>query len=162
MRGMMLAACALASTVFASLTPAHAQQQPPSQERGVDACLERAGSSLMKMQACKGQFVDPCMDNDAASTTAGAVMCWQAEAALWRAQMERAFIRARDGASPVRAGALATSQERWSAWRDAECEYRALVYEGGSLARVVRAQCVADLTADRAIAFLYAERNADQ
>lgn len=157
MRGM-LAALAMAFAAFAGLTPAHAQQQ---QADGLTACLERAGPSHMKMQACKGRLAGPCSETDSGSTTGGAMLCWQAEAAAWRSELDAALARARDGASLARGEALALSQERWTAWRDAECRYRALIYEGGSLARVVAAQCVADVTADRAIAFLYEERNAD-
>lgn len=90
------------------------------------------------------------------------MFCWQGEVAVWRSQLSAALDRARDGATPARAEALAQSQERWTAWLEAECRYRALMYEGGSLARVIAAHCVADLTADRAIAFLYEERNADR
>lgn len=160
MRGI-LAAIALACAAFAGLTSAQAQQQAPPSDDGVVACVERAGASLFGLQKCKGAQAGPCTETDQGSTTAGSMMCWQAEGAAWRGLMEQAIERARTGASSARAQALAASQDRWLAWRAAECQYQALIYEGGSLARVIGAYCVADLTADRAIAFIHAERNAD-
>lgn len=57
MRGF-LAAIALAFAAFAGLTSAHAQQVPPD-DGFIGACLERAGASSMKMQACKGRQAGP-------------------------------------------------------------------------------------------------------
>lgn len=162
MRGMR-AAFVVAFAAFACLTPhARAQQQAPASEGRIAACVERAGAQLSQLQKCKGAEAGLCSQTDAGSTTAGSMLCWQGEGAVWRGLMERAIERARAGASPARAQALAHSQERWLAWRESECRYQALYFEGGSLARVLAAHCVADLTADRAIAFLYAERNADE
>ncbi|WP_395644457.1 lysozyme inhibitor LprI family protein [Terricaulis sp.] len=159
MRGMW-AAFAVAIAAFACLTPQASAQQDADAD--IPGCVERAGASLARLQKCKGVQADPCSETDSGSTTSGAMMCWQAEGGVWGALMDQAIARAREGATPARTQALADSQERWLAWRQSECRYQALYFEGGSLSRVIAAHCVADLTADRAIALLYTERNADQ
>ena len=161
MRGMW-AAFVVALAAFACLTPNAHAQQGETRDAGVAPCIRSAGASLAQLQKCKGVEADPCSETDAGSTTAGAMLCWQAEGRAWGALIDQAIARARQDATPARAQALADSQERWLAWRQSECQYQALYYEGGSLARVIAAHCIADLNADRAIAFIYAERNADQ
>ncbi|HYD74313.1 MAG TPA: lysozyme inhibitor LprI family protein [Candidatus Binatia bacterium] len=136
---------------------AHAQTEAPSVS--IESCIAAAGASNVALQACKGRVSEPCLERPGGETTAGAGMCFVAEEAAWTAQLNAALARAQT--DTTRASFLARSQEAWRAWREAECRYQASLYEGGSLSRVIAANCVADLTADRAIALLYAERTAD-
>ena len=96
------------------------------------------------------------METDAGATTYGMVQCFGAETSAWRALLDDALARAMTNAE--RATLLAHAQEAWTAWRDAECGYQASLYAGGSLARVLAASCINDLTASRAIGLIYAER----
>lgn len=134
--------------------PAHAQSQTGGQ--ALETCLAAAGASMVALQACKGALSEPCLDQPGSETTVGSVQCLLAEERGWSAQLDAALARGR--ANAPRAQFLQRSQEAWTAWREAECRYQASLYEGGSLARVLTASCRADLTADRAIALLYAER----
>jgi uncharacterized protein YecT (DUF1311 family) len=138
-----------------SAPSAQAQTETPS--ASLDACIGAAGASRVGLEACKGRVSEPCLEQPGGDTTGGAAMCFTAEARAWTAQLDAALTRAQ--ADATRAGFLTQSQDAWLAWRQAECRYQASLYEGGSLARVIAASCAADLTADRAIALLYAERN---
>ena len=46
---------------------------------------------------------------------------------------------------------LTVSQEAWIAYQDAECEHRASIYLGGSLAGIMSTTCHLDITAKRTI-----------
>lgn len=51
---------------------------------------------------------------------------------------------------PNRVEALREAQRAWIRFRDAECDYEASAFEGGSMQPMVDALCVAQLTQDRA------------
>ncbi len=135
--------------------PAAAQTSAPS-SAPLEACIGAAGASLAALQGCKGVVAEPCIEAPGGETTAGMVQCFGAEAEGWGALLEGAIARAQSDVQ--RAPLLNVSQMAWATWRDAECQYQASIYAGGSLARVVAASCVADLTADRAVALIHAER----
>ena len=46
---------------------------------------------------------------------------------------------------------LVAAQRAWIAYRDESCRYEALRYQGGSIAGVVRARCLQELTARQAL-----------
>jgi uncharacterized protein YecT (DUF1311 family) len=154
--GRVILVIAMALAAFIATPPAHAQTRDAS----LDGCVAAAGRSRVALEACKGAMTEACLESEGGETTAGAVMCFDAETRRWTAQLDAALGRA--GADDTRAAFLAQSQQAWTAWRQAECRYQASLYEGGSLARVLSASCFADLTADRAIAFIYAERNREE
>jgi uncharacterized protein YecT (DUF1311 family) len=128
--------------------------------QALEACVVAAGASRAALERCKGGLASDCVEGAGGDTTVGMARCYDGEARAWTAQLDAALERAR--ADDARATLLARSQEAWVVWRQAECRYQAAYYEGGSLARVLAASCFADLTADRAIALIYAERTEDE
>lgn len=136
-----------------------AQAQPQSDGNALETCLGVAGDSRVALARCKGVIAEPCIEAPGGETTAGMVQCYGAEAEAWSVQLAAAVARAR--ADAARAPYLAQAEDAWRAWAQAECRYQASLYQGGSLARVLSASCTADLTAERAIAFLAAERSAE-
>ena len=87
------------------------------------------------------------------------MQCYAAETAAWNALLESSLGRARDNVN--RRGLLDSAHEHWLSYRQSECAYQASLYAGGSLARVLQADCFADLTALRAIGLIYAEHLTD-
>jgi uncharacterized protein YecT (DUF1311 family) len=134
--------------------------QTPAPADGVAACVAAAGASRAGLNACKGVVLEACTETPGGETTGGMVACYEGEARAWTALLDAAVVRAQAGES--RAAVFQQSQEAWRAWRQADCRYQASYYEGGSLARVLAASCYADLTADRAIALIYAERTENE
>lgn len=128
-------------------------------QEALEVCVEAADSSRPALNECKGTLFGQCVEGAGGDTTAGMVRCYDGETSAWTALLDAAMVRAR--AREDRAFFLVRSQEAWRAWRQAECRYQASYYEGGSLARVLAASCFAELTADRAIALIYAERTED-
>ena len=92
-------------------------------------------------------------------STMGMIECEDREAAAWQALLDANLARL-DGDDPTRAERLSAANSAWTAWRDAECAYQASEAEGGSLAGVIAAGCHSDVTADRVIALVWAERSA--
>jgi uncharacterized protein YecT (DUF1311 family) len=152
MRRVLLAAL----MALACADPASAQRAEPS---AVDlaSCVAAAGGSRVALEACVGVIFDPCIETDGGETTIGMAQCYRAEGVAWTAELESALARATE--DEARRPWLGPAQDAWSAWRDAECAYRASLALGGSMARVLSAACLADLTAARAIDFIHAERS---
>lgn len=152
MRRVFLAAL----MALACAEPASAQRPEPS-AAGLASCVSAAGASRMALEACVGVIFDPCIETDGGETTIGMLQCYRAEGAAWTVELEAAVARAMD--DEERRPWLGPAQDAWIAWRDAECAYRASLFLGGSMARVLSAACLADLTAARAIDFIHAERS---
>ena len=150
----------IAALALFSLSTAPARAQSEVIDVSIEACVDAAGASIVALQGCKGRVSEPCLEQPGGETTAGARLCFLAEESSWTAQLQAALARAQADAS--RADFLRQSQDAWNAWRQAECRYQASLYEGGSLARVLGASCAAELTADRAIALIYAERTREE
>lgn len=154
---LVMSALLFAFACLAAPPPAGAQTQPSTD--AVATCVAAAGASRAALNACKGGLLEPCIEAPGGETTGGMVSCYDGETRAWTSLLDAAVARAQGSES--RAAYFAPSQEAWRAWRQAECRYQASYYEGGSLARVLAASCFAELTADRAIALIYAERTED-
>jgi uncharacterized protein YecT (DUF1311 family) len=154
MRRVLLAAL----MALACAEPASAENTEPT-AASLASCVSAAGSSRLALEACVGVISDPCIGTDGGETTGGTLQCYRAEGAAWTAELEAAVARATE--DEARRPWLGPAQDAWIAWRDAECAYRASLALGGSMARVLSAACLAELTAARAIDFIHAERNED-
>lgn len=147
--------------VIALMAAACAQSAPQSaeaqQQASVAACVDAATTHDALWQ-CKGVVATPCLNAPENESTVGMIDCANREGEQWQALLdaEIAFLDADDAS---RSASLASATAAWANWRQAECAYQASENEGGSLARVTAAACGADLTADRAIALIWAHRN---
>lgn len=145
---------AMVFACFGMSAPAAAQTS--TSDAALEACVAAAGASRAALEGCKSAVSEPCIETPGGETTAGMVRCFDAEARAWTSVMDAALQRA--SANATRTSHLTAAQQAWTAWREAECRYEASLYEGGSLARAQSSACYANLTADRAIMLLYAER----
>lgn len=133
---------------------------PASAEGEVAACVESAGDEGDALAACQGVVANPCLETDGGASTQGMVMCFAAEADAWASELHAALTRLA-AARPETDAALTSAQDAWSDYRDSECAYRVARWGEGSGARVVLAQCLAQLTALRAIDLIAYEREGD-
>lgn len=156
--GAMNAARALFGLAFAAglLAAWPARGEPPvdratlpsmAQSEAFTQCLDEQKPSRI---ACLGRIQRACLNaDDAAATTYGAVLCAERERTLWARWGEAAAQALR--ADPHRRAFLKKAETAWATYRDAECAYEASIYLGGSLAKVVSADCRLRLTATHAI-----------
>lgn len=125
------------------------------------SCIERA-SEDPDLDTCMNTISVPCMSDVEGQTTAGMIFCHMREAQAWDGQLNAVYRRLRGGASANdEGGRLQQAQRAWIAFRDANCDFEASLYEGGSLAGVLFASCMSDMTARRAIDLIVFERNSE-
>ncbi len=106
----------------------------------------------VELRVRASQSFTDCIDH-AGGVTAGTRACVAAEHARWDARLNAAYrTLLASGAHGARVKSrLRESQRRWIAFRDASCEAEGdLAASGGTLAAVLRSDCVLRRTAQRA------------
>lgn len=91
------------------------------------------------------QDADPCPD---AHTQLAMNVCADAQYKKADAELNRAYqqlVRASGGSDAK----LKSAQLAWLKFRDAECDYEASMYEGGSIMPMIYSFCLRDVTAAR-------------
>ncbi len=141
-----LTACATHPATADDLTPNTAFEI-------TQACLAVRIGFEEKRETCIGEVSRVCGERlgEGAATTQGLVDCASLEADAWRRLISHhaAALRASQSANQTALLEQAiTTGEHWT--RD-RCAYDASLFEGGSLARVLAAQCVRDTIGMRAI-----------
>lgn len=145
----------LASLVLSAGLPfsAHAQTgqenaPPPSFQQCVDNPPEG------DLSACIGLKVQEC--DTSQGTTAQIVGCVQEETRYWSDRMDQSFaelqsaLATQDNGSPYKlATYLGQSQDAWTAWKDSNCSFYSYSLRGGSMGRILQADCELSTVADR-------------
>lgn len=125
-------------------------------ERGpVEECLVSAPNNDAGRRTCIGAFAGTCINLDEANqTTGGMVRCTETERRAWILLRDRQVAALREQESPSQIALLTTALEEHDRWTQTRCAYAASIYEGGSLARLVLAQCMLDAAAEFTIELL--------
>lgn len=126
----------------------------------LNACVAAALGEPAALHACRGVVVRRCHAEEGEATYA-LVLCSSDESAAWDQLSAAVLTRLRTSGEPGAAPLLDGAQTQWLAFRDAECSYRQARFGAGSGAQVEFANCMADLSADRAIDLLIYEPIAD-
>ena len=84
-------------------------------------------------------------------TTVGMITCIGEEYEVWDARLNDVYRALRPNLSEAASAALREAQLAWIASRDADCALDALQFEGGTMGRVIAADCMMTLTAKRTL-----------
>ena len=109
-------------------------------------------SGLLTLLLCGAVFAqdqkkDPCAD---AQSQTEMNICWGKEYKAADAQLNAAFREFVSKLNPEETAQLKTAQLAWIKFRDANCEFVADQYKGGSIRPMIAAMCLADVTSTRA------------
>lgn len=161
-RPLLTIALAVALPVSAGVAVAQDAREVPYDAGLLSACLTAAGSDP---QSCIGKASSRCMETPDGSTTVGMVSCTWQELDQWDAMLHDSYgaliaqsakadaelAALGSAASPSEPG-LRDAQRKWLAWRDAECRFAALQFQGGTGGGPAANGCAMRLTAERALA----------
>lgn len=114
-------------------------------------CVRKAAREGTSADDCMYLVAAPCQGKPGGDSTVGMRSCMQRETVIWDEMLNRAYGELRESLSKQGAGKLKSMQLLWIKWRDAKCEMPYLIYEGGTIAGPVAAQCLLRATAIRAI-----------
>lgn len=146
---------ALAFALTACATPtAHADPLPIDLSI-LRTCVAQAGQDRAALEQCRGLITQACIEAEGGSNSFSDVLCRSGESDSWSILLyERAIQIA--AADPEDGRLLEAANLAWEQWREAECNYRAYEYGGGSGEQFDRAVCDLDLTSARAIDLILA------
>lgn len=119
----------------------------------LDGCFLPGQSRTTTLpEDCLGMHARPCLQQPGNQTTAGIERCYYDELLAWDLLLNRYYRQRPRGA---RGDVLVEVQRAWLRYRDQACGYFRAYYEGGSMARIMEAQCMMELTARRTAALRY-------
>lgn len=123
----------------------------PEDKAAIDACLERAQRNAQHATRCIGEAARACEEQPDMGSTAGMRDCFLRENAVWDEKLNASFQQLLGNLSKKHGGKLRTMQRTWIKWRTEKCEMPYLLYEGGSIAGPLAAECIMETTALRAV-----------
>ena len=147
MRQLFFALALLASACATPMARADTLSADPQILRG---CALDAGKE------CVGLITRHCVAEEGGSNAMTDVLCRSGEADAWQALIDENTARIA-AADPVDGELLVAANQAWTQWREAECNYRAYEYGGGSGEQHDRIACQLRLTATRAIDLITAD-----
>ena len=151
-RGGVGVVLAVFAVTYVSTDSAIAQLTPSEDDRAaIKHCLDAAAEKSLSLTSCIGVAASECEKLPEMVSTRGLTDCSLRENALWDERLNSRYQVLRAELSEQSAKKLRDIQRTWIAWRKEKCELPYLLFEGGSIARVLAAQCVMRATALRAI-----------
>lgn len=115
---------------------------------GLAGCLQDAARDNQSQYNCIGYSAKNCLARSENQTTAGMELCNLDEMRAWDLLLNRSYqVLRKDGSVP----GLRDVQRAWISYRDQKCDLFDAVYQGGTIARVLRADCMRQETARRVL-----------
>jgi uncharacterized protein YecT (DUF1311 family) len=135
-------------TALAMSTPAAAAT---SDTQTVETCLQAQSSANGDANVCKGRVAGPCLEKPEGMSTPGQVDCLMSETKAWDDILNAEYHRLLPLLKSEAADDVKKAQRLWLQARDADCRVPYYFYDGGTIVKVLGAECERDHTADRAI-----------
>lgn len=117
----------------------------------IAACVQGERDAGRPPLNCVGRVSDPCLESSEGQSTAGMVACTDKETKVWDEMLNEEYGRLIGLLSSKAAEAVRQAQRDWIALRDADCKVPYEIFEGGTMAQPIAANCVLTHTADRAM-----------
>ncbi len=138
-----LAACLLALLVARPLPVA-------ADDAGViEACLKSADADSGKPHDCIGRVADACLAKPENQSTHAMVACFNNEADIWDALLNTEYQRLLGVVAGKAKEDVVKAQRQWVGLRDADCAIPYALFDGGTMAQPIGADCVMSNTAER-------------
>ena len=138
-----LAVCWLALLV-ASALPAAADDAAV-----IEACLKSADADNGKPHDCIGRVADACLDKPENQSTHAMMACSDSETKIWDALLNAEYQRLLGAVEGKTKDDIVKAQRQWVGLRDADCAIPYALFDGGTMAQPIGANCVMANTAER-------------
>lgn len=134
----------LAAALLASLAPAYADDADT-----IGACLKTEYEAGRDAHVCVGRVSDLCLEGPEAQSTVGMVDCINRETKIWDDLLNDEYGRLMKVLSDKAAEDVRKAQRLWITSRDTDCAVPYEIFEGGTMAQPIAANCVLSHTANR-------------
>lgn len=140
--GLTLLACLYAAGAHAAIT----------EDTGrISACLDAAKGDDGRQRACIDTVAGPCLKQPGGESTPGTVDCITNETYAWDKILNEEYGRLLPLLKKEAAEDVRQAQRLWLQVRDADCRVPYYFYDGGTIVKVLGAECVRNHTVDRAL-----------
>jgi uncharacterized protein YecT (DUF1311 family) len=130
---------------------AAAEAAPTDDSKKISVCLEGAKGDAGRERACIDTVAGPCMKKPEGQSTPGMVDCIMGETQAWDDILNAEYNRLLPLLKGEAAGDVKKAQRLWIEARDADCRVPYYFYNGGTIVKILGAECERNHTADRAI-----------
>lgn len=117
----------------------------------IEGCLKSSAQTPANARACVDRFAGPCMKKPEGQSTPGMVDCLMGETKAWDDILNAEYNRLLPLLKAEAAGDVKKAQRLWIEARDADCRVPYYFYDGGTMVKILGAECERNHTADRAI-----------
>lgn len=145
---MLRPICAIsaATIVIGLMTPCQADDAAT-----LAACMQGERDANRPVINCVGRISDPCLQLPEGQSTVGMVECIDKETKVWDGMLNREYARLLSAVNGKAADEVRKAQRNWIASRDSDCVVPYAIFEGGTMAQPIAADCVRSHTAERAV-----------
>jgi uncharacterized protein YecT (DUF1311 family) len=115
----------------------------------IASCLKSALADNTDARQCIGRVANPCLDNPADQSTHGMVACNDRETKVWDDLLNTEYQRLLAAVEGKTKDDIVKAQRQWVGLRDMDCLIPYALFEGGTMAQPIGANCVLENTAER-------------
>ena len=144
MRGVRVILAIAAALLLADVTPAVADDAEV-----IAACLKSADADNGKPRDCIGRLADACLDKPENQSTHAMVSCSSKETEIWDRLLNTEYQRLLAAVEGKAKDDIVKAQRQWIGLRDSDCAIPDALFEGGTMAQPIAANCVMENTAER-------------
>lgn len=139
--------------IFALLTALLAPSAPATaaDTAAIKACLAAERTAERDGRACIGRTSDPCLETPGNESTMSMVACISAETEAWDEILNADYNGLLGALNEKAQESVRKAQRAWIALRDADCAVPYEIFEGGTMALPIGAQCGLERTAARVL-----------
>ena len=115
----------------------------------IEACLKSADADNGKPHDCIGRLADACLDKPENQSTHAMSGCSNNEAEIWDRLLNGEYQRLLAAVEGKAKDDIVKAQRQWVGLRDADCAIPEALFDGGTMAQPIAANCVMQNTAER-------------
>ena len=115
----------------------------------IEACLKSADADDGKPHDCIGRVADACLDKSENQSTHAMMACSDSETKIWDALLNAEYQRLLGAVEGKTKDDIVKAQRQWVGLRDADCAIPYALFDGGTMAQPIGANCVMANTAER-------------
>jgi uncharacterized protein YecT (DUF1311 family) len=115
----------------------------------IEACLKSADAGNGKPHDCIGRLADACLDKPENQSTHAMSGCSHTEAEIWDRLLNAEYQRLLAAVEGKAKDDIVNAQRQWIGLRDSDCAIPDALFDGGTMAQPIAANCVMENTAER-------------
>lgn len=115
----------------------------------ITSCVKSAFAANTDARACIGRVASPCLDNPENQSTHAMIACNDRETKVWDGLLNDEYQRLLGAIEGKTKDDVVKAQRQWIGLRDMDCAIPYALFDGGTMAQPIGANCVLESTAER-------------